>query len=150
MSFDRALEKAMRYCSYQERCVMDIEKRFYIWHVKKSDWDKITDFLIDQDYLNEKRFIEAYVRGKFTIKKWGKNKIIMGLMQKNISGKKVNDIIAQEISEEEYIATINSLLIKKNRSINEPDELKKRDKLYRYLLNKGYEFELIIKALKVI
>ena len=40
MSYDRALEKAMRYCSYQERCVQDLEKRFYAWNVKKIDWDK--------------------------------------------------------------------------------------------------------------
>lgn len=149
MSFDRALEKAMRYCSYQERCVQDLEKRFYAWNVKKSDWDKLLDYLLAEDFLNETRFIEAYVRGKFLIKKWGKNRITMGLMQKHISGKKVLEAFDKEIDEEEYLQTIKKLVEKKTQLINEPDDLKRRDKLYRYLLSKGFESELIVKELNL-
>ena len=147
MSFDRALEKAMRYCSYQERCVQDLEKRFYAWNVKKSEWDKILDYLLEEDFLNETRFIEAYVRGKFLIKKWGRNRISVGLMQKHISGKKVLEAFDKEIDEEDYLQTIKNLLEKKSQLINEPEKLKRRDKLYRYLMGKGYESDLIVKEL---
>ncbi len=147
MSFDRALEKAMRYCSYQERCVQDLEKRFYAWNVKKSEWDKILDYLLEEDFLNETRFIEAYVRGKFLIKKWGRNRISMGLMQKHINGKKVLEAFDSEIDEEVYLQTIRNLLEKKSQLINEPEKLKRRDKLYRYLMSKGYESDLIVKEL---
>jgi len=147
MSYDRALEKAMRYCSYQERCVLDLEKRFYAWNVKKSDWDKILDYLLEEDFLNETRFIEAYVRGKFLIKKWGKNKIVMGLMQKNIRGKEIDEAFKREIDDKDYMNTISNLLKKKNQLIDEEDEFKKRDKLYRYMLGKGYESDLILREL---
>ena len=150
MSYDRALEKAMRYCSYQERCLMDMEKRFYAWNVKKTDWDKIMDYLIDENYLNETRFIEAYVRGKFVIKRWGKNKIIAGLMQLNLSGSKVTKAIDSEIEEEAYMKTIQELITKKSALINESDSLIKRDKIYRYLLSKGYESELVVKELNAL
>ena len=150
MSYDRALEKAMRYCSYQERCLMDMEKRFYAWNVKKTDWDKIIDYLIDENYLNETRFIEAYVRGKFVIKRWGKNKIIAGLMQLNLSGSKVTKAIDSEIEEEAYMKTIQELITKKSALINESDSLIKRDKIYRYLLSKGYESELVVKELNAL
>ena len=149
MSFDRALEKAIRYCSYQERCVQDLENRFYAWNVKKSDWDKILDYLLEEDFLNEGRYISAYVRGKFTIKKWGKYKITMGLKQKGLSGKTVNDAFVAEIDEEDYLKTITDLITKKTLIIDEPDELKRRDKLYRYLLSKGYESELVVKELNL-
>ncbi len=149
MSYDRALEKAMRYCSYQERCLLDMEKRFVAWNVKKQDWDKIIDYLIDEDFLNEERYIEAYVRGKFNIKKWGKHKIVAGLMQKRISGSKVTTALNSEIEEEDYMDTIKSLIEKKTLLLDEPDSLKLRDKLYRYLLNKGYESDLVVKQLKM-
>lgn len=147
MSYDRALQKAMRYCMYQERCLDDMGKRFAAWNVKKEEWDKIIDCLIDQNFLSEERFIEAYVRGKFFHKKWGRNKIVLGLKQKKVIGTNVEKIIAKEISEEEYITTINNLIKKKTMLLNESDGLKLRDKLYRYLLSKGYESEAIVKQL---
>jgi regulatory protein len=151
MSYDRAREKAMRYCSYQERCVLDLEKRFYAWNVKKEEWDKLLDYLIEEDFLNENRYIEAFVRGKFKMKKWGKNKIKMGLVVKRVyDEKQFNLAFEEEIEEEEYLNTIKTLIEKKALLIDEPDELKRRDKLYRFMLSKGYESELILKELDII
>ena len=147
MSYDRALEKAMWYCSFQERSKLDLEQRFYAWHVKKTDWEKLISYLIDENYLNETRFVEAYVRGKFYIKKWGKNKIISGLLQKKISLKKINDTINYQINEDEYLKMIKELILKKSQLINNLDELKKRDKLYRFLIAKGFESELVANEL---
>ena len=84
MTFDRAREKAMRYCSFQERCQLDLTNRFRAWNVEEKNWDKILDYLIDENFLNEKRYVEAFVRGKFKIKKWGINKIKMGLITKRV------------------------------------------------------------------
>ena len=148
MPYDRALEKAMRYCSYQERCVLDLEKRFYAWNVKKSDWDKIIDNLIKEDFLNEIRYIEGFVRGKFRMKKWGKNKIKMGLMNKQVFDEKsFITVFDSEIIEEDYLQTMKYLIQQKLLLIENEEALKKRDKLYRYLLSKGYESELIISEL---
>lgn len=147
MSYDRALQKAMRYCMYQERCIDDLEKRFTAWNLKKQDWDKIIDYLIDQNFLSEERFIESYVRGKFYHKKWGRNKIILGLRQKRVKGDLVYKVMSQEISDEEYLSTIKDLINKKKNLLGEPDCLKLRDKIYRYLLSKGYESEIIVKQL---
>jgi len=150
MSYDRALEKAMRYCSYQERCILDLEKRFYAWNVKKEEWDKIIDHLLKDDFLNESRYVEAFVRGKFKIKKWGKNKIKMGLIAKRVyDEKQFTNVFEEEIEEEDYLKTIKELIEKKALLINEPDELKGRDKLYRYMLGKGYESDLITRELNI-
>jgi len=148
MSYERALAKAMRYCSFQERCQLDLTNRFIAWNVKKENFDKILDVLIVDDFLNENRYVEAYVRGKFRIKKWGKNKIKMGLMAKRIYDEQLfNTIVGTEILEEDYLKAVQELIKKKSLLITEPDEFKKRDKLYRYMLGKGYESELVCKEL---
>ncbi len=149
MGYDKALEKAMRYCSYQERCIQDLEKRFEAWNVKKSDWDKIIDYLMKEDFLNEERYIEAYVRGKFLIKKWGRNKIKMGLAQKRLSGSLVEKIMNQEIEEEQYLQTISDLVQRKKELIDEEDDFKLRDKLYRFMLSRGFESDLVVKVLNL-
>lgn len=113
ISYDRALEKALRYCAYQERSRKDVYDRLEAWQVSFSDRDKIVDYLIDLDYLNEKRFVESYIRGKFVFKKWGRNKIRMGLAQKGLKGSQVAQALEQEISDEAYREAIQDLMQKK-------------------------------------
>lgn len=151
MLYERALEKAMRYCSYQERCRLDLTNRFIAWNVKKTDWDRILNSLSKEDFLNEHRYVEAFVRGKFRMKKWGKNKIKMGLIAKQVYNEQLfNTVFESEIEEKEYLQVIRELLEKKSLLITEKDGLKKRDKLFRYLLSKGYESDLISKELAAI
>lgn len=147
MSSERALEKAKWYCSFQERSIFDVENRFRAWRVKSEEWDKLIDELIEQDFINEKRFIEAYVRGKFLIKKWGKNKIKSGLYQKKIVGVEVDKVMEQEILFEKYVETIKHLIEKKKEQINTTEKSEITEKLYRYLTSKGFESELIFKCL---
>lgn len=148
MSYDRAREKAMRYCSFQERCQLDLTNRFRAWNVEEKNWDKILDYLIDENFLNETRYVEAFVRGKFKMKKWGVNKIKMGLIAKRAFNESQFDkVFKAEIEEEEYLKTISKLIEKKNYLINEPDDFIKRDKVYRYMISKGYESDLVVKEL---
>jgi regulatory protein len=148
ITYQKALEKAMRYCVYQERCILDVENRLLAWGLVKSDWDKLIDTLIDQDFLNESRYVEDYVRGKFLIKKWGKNKIKAGLLAKKIRGAEVDKNL-MSIDELAYSETITELIEKKKALLNIEDSLELRDKLYRYLLSKGYESEIIVSELKI-
>jgi regulatory protein len=148
MSLDRARNKAMRYCSFQERCQLDLTNRFRAWNVEEKNWDIILDYLIGENFLNETRYVEDFVRGKFKMKKWGINKIKMGLIAKRAFNESQFDkVFKAEIEEEEYLKTISELIEKKNYLINEPDDFIKRDKLYRYMLSKGYESDLVLKKL---
>tara|TARA_R110001592_G_C13045967_1_gene739713 strand:- start:689 stop:1171 length:483 start_codon:yes stop_codon:yes gene_type:complete len=148
IAYQKALEKAMRYCVYQERCILDVENRLLAWGLPKAEWDKLIDTLVEQDFLNENRYIEDYVRGKFLIKKWGKNKIKAGLLQKKIRGSEVDKNL-MAIDENEYKKTIHYLIEKKKALLNQKDDIELRDKLYRYLLSKGYESEIIVSELKI-
>ncbi|MCB9334637.1 MAG: RecX family transcriptional regulator [Flavobacteriales bacterium] len=150
MPYEKALEKAKWYCSFQERCILDVENRFLAWKVKREEWDKLLDVLLEQDFLNEDRYVEDFVRGKFSIKKWGRLKIKAELLKKKIKSKKVEEELAK-IDEENYHKTIQHLLEKKKELLPKiEDELKLRDKLYRYLISKGYESELVVKELNTI
>ena len=147
ISVDRALEKAMRYCMYQERCVLDIEQRFEAWGLPKQKWDELVDKLLADDFINEARYIESFVRGKFFGKKWGRHKIILGLKKKKISGSAIERIMNEEISEEDYNQMIRKLIEFKSEQIEKVEGLQKRDKIYRFLIGKGFESDLIVQHL---
>ena len=54
------------------------------WHGLARTISRL-DPKINENYLNESRFSENFVRGKFKIKNWGKIKIVQELKSRNIS-----------------------------------------------------------------
>lgn len=144
-SFDEVILKAIKYCAYQERCVWEVEERCKKWKVSEGDRSRVVKFLMEEGYLNQERFVEAFIEGKFRIKSWGRNKIRFALLQKNIPLNDI-DVVLYKLTEEDYMNTIYALINRKAASLKVVG-MEKREKLYRYMLNKGYESELVVKAL---
>src|SRR5690606_35951637 len=107
--------------------------------------------LMQEDFLNEERFARSFVRGKFRIKKWGRNKIKQELKLREISQPLIK-IAFTEINDAEYLKTLEELAIKKLALLKEPNSFKKKKKLSDHLMQKGYEpamvFECVNELLK--
>jgi regulatory protein len=144
--FDQALQKLESYCAYQERCLLEVKKKIQSWKLSSQDSTALIDSLIDNGFLNEERFAHAYVSGKFRINKWGRWKIYAHLQQKQI-GKELSKKAVLDIPEADYIETISGLINRKLSTLNESDEAK-REKVFRYLMAKGFELEWIQLAYK--
>ena len=104
--------------------------------------EKIILHLLQHNFLNEERFSKAFARGKFSIKKWGKVRIINELKFKNISIYNIKTAL-NEIDDKEYLDTLESIAEKKLPSIKETNSYKKRNKLSSFLISKGYESNLV-------
>lgn len=145
-SFLEAKAKIEAYCAYQERCQFEVRKKLISWGVDFEDQDRLIAHLIEHRFLDEERFAEAYVSGKFRIKKWGRVKIKMHLKQLQISAYSIKKGIST-IDGEEYWNTLLYLADKKNSdSLKEQDPFKRKAKVMRFLQSKGYENDLIYEA----
>tara|TARA_B100000900_G_scaffold415298_1_gene444672 strand:- start:2720 stop:3115 length:396 start_codon:yes stop_codon:yes gene_type:complete len=102
--------------------------------------------LIQFNFLNEERYARSFARGKFRIKKWGKLKIRMALKKRDVYFKCI-DLAMLEIDDKTYLITLKELLQKKNDILKETNSYKRKIKLIRYLVNRGYEYDLIHDAL---
>jgi|AntRauTorckE6833_2_1112554.scaffolds.fasta_scaffold42357_2 regulatory protein len=134
--------KGAKYCSLQERSQQQVRDKLYEWGLFGDEVEEVISWLISEDFINEERFAQSYVRGHFKLKKWGRIKIKQGLQQKKISDyciKKGMD----EIDNEEYQKTIQSLAEKKWRILKESNLYIKKQKTVRYLLQKGFEADLV-------
>ena len=139
------LEKLQRYCAYQERCKGDIEKKMNSLGILPELQKKYLQLLINEGFLNEERFVESFVRGKFHYKKWGKSKIIFHLKQKGVSDNSIQKGINQ-IEEQEYYNVMLKLVEKKRKELSsENDEYLIKQKIYRFLLQKGFRADEINK-----
>ncbi len=132
------------YCAYQERCHKEVEKKLRDLNMIPEAQEQIIIHLLQYNFLNEERFAKAFVRGKFSIKKWGRIKIIRDLKFKQISSYNIKSAL-KEIEEGTYIETLHEIAEKKLVLIKETNIYKKRNKLSNYLISKGYESNLVYK-----
>lgn len=147
-SIEEIRDKMAKYCAYQDRCHWEVERKIREFILIPEVRDDILIYLIQNDFLNEERFVKSFVRGKFNQKKWGKVKIRMELKQRNIPSKLIESGL-KEIDDEIYTQVLNELFEKKQDSLkSERDSFKKKGKIRNYLLQKGYESQLIYDLLR--
>ena len=143
LTSEQALIKIQKYCAYQERCHKEVTDKLYDFGLWKDQVENIIYKLIGDNFLNEERFSEAYVSGKFRFKQWGKTKIRLKLKEKRVSDYCIKKGLSQ-IEDEEYNAVIRSLIEKKEREYSKKHSgYQLNAKLINYLLQKGFEYDNI-------
>lgn len=144
---DQARLKAAAYCAYQERTQQEVRDKLYSYGLSFDDVEELIIELSREKLIDEERYAQAYVRGKYGLKRWGRRKIMLGLKQKGISDYCIRKGL-MEIDPEKYEQNLHDLLEKKARSTHDRNPLQRRQKIMQFLLGKGYETDLIQDALK--
>jgi len=147
LSQDIAFQKLRRYCNYQDRCHQEVRYKLLSLKVYGDDLEEIITELIQADLLNEERYARSYCRGKFRLKKWGRNKIKQNLMQRHISAYCIRKGM-EEIDPDEYMMTLRQLYSQALHKYGELAEIVKKDKAIRYASARGYEAPLIFEVVK--
>ena len=145
---EQAFQKARHYCGYQERSHTEVKEKLYSFGLWKTDVEILLSRLIEENYLNEERFAQQFAGGKFRMKQWGRVKIKHELKQKQVSEYCIKKAM-KEIDEEEYMKVLLKLAAQKWKSVKGPgvNRFTKLGKTTAYLLQKGYEADLVKKAL---
>jgi len=141
-----AQKKLEHYCAYQERCHKEVIQKLKSLNMIPLAIDVIIGQLIINDYLNETRFAQSFARGKFRIKKWGKNRILRQLKFREISAWNIKKGMA-EIKADEYLNMFETLF---NQLWNQFEHLgnsKCQKKVFDRLQYRGWENELIYEAI---
>jgi regulatory protein len=143
----KVLNQLARYCAYQERCISEIKQKMKDLLVGESDHPIYLAWLAENNYLNEARFVELYVRSKFNQKNWGRNKIMFELKKKGIPDSMLSNAW-DDIDEADYISQLTKILHKKKAELKAGTSQQKYQKCYAFALSKGYESNLIVTHLK--
>lgn len=141
-----------RYCQYQPRCHKEVRNKLYELGCTTPEVEEQIIDLIQTGLLNEENYARAIARGKFRMKQWGRRKIVEQLKFQQVSDYCIKKALT-EIDEDEYLETLSMLAGKKLKELkSEKNIFIKKQKMYRYLVQKGYESglasETINEALK--
>ena len=145
---DQALQKARQYCAYQERCHKEVKDKLYGFGLHKKEVEEALSQLIEENYLNEERFAVQFAGGRFRIKHWGRVKIKYELKQKQVSEYCIKKALAS-IDERDYKKRLEKLLDEKAKTLkSEKNIFIKKRRLQDYLMQKGYEIDLIRRTIE--
>lgn len=139
-NYSEALSAAASYCSMAEHCISEVVEKVKRFELTPDDESKLIKRLLEEGYLNESRYVKAFVKDKFRFSKWGRIKIRYALRQKGISTLLMEEGMS-EIHEEDYLELLTNLLRQKKSTIkaNTPYEL--RGKLLRFAASRGFELD---------
>ncbi|MEX2567625.1 MAG: regulatory protein RecX [Cyclobacteriaceae bacterium] len=149
LGFPAVLKRIASYCAYQERCLSEVKDKLEDYHLSLEESEKIISKLVKENFINEERFAASFVSGRFLIKKWGKVRIRQELKMRSVPNELINMALNQ-IDDEAYQEILKALAQRKWMLTRENDLLKKKVKVQRFLLFRGFEPELIIHTLDAI
>lgn len=132
--------KVTAYCSIAERCSVDVVDKLQKWGVERDVLSNITSKLVEEKYIDEKRYSFAFVNDKYRFAKWGKVKIAQALKQKQIP-EDVYDLALKDVDENEYLDILRNLLNAKRKTIHAKNEYEQNGKLIRFALGRGFEMK---------
>ena len=134
--------KIEQFCAYQDRCIYDVKQKLKAYDLSEEDVNVLIEALTKHKFIDEKRYVLSYTRGSYRFKKWGWNKIKVNLMAKKIDDQYLN-LAFDEIDQEEYYIMISDELHKKWPTIKGKSDFDKKNKLIRFGISRGYEYDII-------
>ncbi len=141
-----ALNKAMAICAKREYCSGDIHAKLESWGLNSSETNSVISTLIKEDFINDKRYAEAFVRDKYRHNKWGKVKIAAHLKAKKIASELISSSLAS-LDEDQYRQMIRDTLDSHRKFVKAKNEYDLKGKLLRFGLSKGFESHILYDIL---
>ena len=148
ISADNARMRLEDLCARSEHCEYELREMLWKGGVSERDAETILSGLRKARFYDDSRFAYAYVCDKLRYSRWGRRKIVLGLMAKRIA-RDVADEVLDEIDMDEYMEIAVSLARAKARMVKEGNTFEGRTKLYRFLLARGFESSVVSRVMKM-
>ena len=135
------LGRLRKWCSMQGRSTLDARKKILLWGGSEGESEQAIRLMMKEDFISEDRYIEAYVRVHVEHKKWGPYRVVAGLRSKGIPMSRAQ-IAVDAVSREVVLDALNELVQRRASELPE-----RRDRVIRFLMNKGYNVQDILASL---
>lgn len=141
-TIQQAYSKMAQLCSRSEQCSVDIRKKILAYEIVDEIVDEIIDKLIAEKFLDDERYVRAYIKDKFRFNKWGKIKMRHYLLAKGLSDNIIQKGL-ETIDEDKYKTLLIKTMKDKAKSIRGKNKFEKMGQVIRFAQSRGFEPELI-------
>lgn len=144
-TYAQALTKLMMLCSKAERSSGYVIDMLIKWGIDKSVHQQILDALTKEKYIDNKRYALAFTRDKVRFSGWGRRKIYSGLKRRGVSSLDIDEAF-RECSPDIIKENLIRVLERKNSTLKEEDDYKRKDKLVRFAISRGFDLDDILSV----
>jgi regulatory protein len=138
--------KMAQLCSRSEQCSADIRKKIVAYEIMDELVEEIISKLKVEKFLDDERYVKAYVSDKFRLNKWGKIKMRYYLKAKGLQESVIEKALL-EIKEEQYKKVLISTLKEKAKTVKSGNKFDKMGQIIRFAQSRGFEPEIIHRYL---
>ena len=142
MTEQQVLARLTAECAKAEHCTGEMLEKMRRWGVDDDVQARVMVYLIKGKYVDDERFFRLFVRDKIRFNGWGRRKVEQALYQKRID-KVVSGPILDAIDDSEYINVLRPLIRSKRKSIKAANEYERNQKLMKFALSRGFEWNII-------
>ena len=126
-------------CAKREYCTSDVRRKA----LERLEWDAaaadaVVASLVDEGFVDDRRYAAAYAREKSALSGWGPVKIRSALLARGVPRDAVLAAL-EEIDPERATAKLEKVLETKWRALR--DDPQGRLKLIRFALSRGYDYD---------
>lgn len=143
--YTKAKDKAYKFLGYKARSEKEVRDKLIKENYPQEIIDRIIELFKHYNYINDENYTKAYINNRIKFKPRAKRMLKYELVQKGVDNDTIENIIDSSNIDETDIAI--SLLQKKLK--NKKDiEQKEKQKIYNYMLRRGFDYETINRAFK--
>lgn len=138
----QAYAKMAQLCSRSEQCSADIRKKIIAFELVSEVVDEIIEKLKAEKFIDDERYVKAYISDKFKFNKWGKIKLRHNLRMKGFSENIIQNGL-DEIDADKYKTVLIKTMKDKAKTIKKKDRFVKMGQVIRFAQTRGFEPEMI-------
>jgi len=148
-SLIRCKDSALRIIEKSYKTEKEVRDKLILKGYEENSINKSIEFLKEYNFINDSNYTKAFI--SYKLKSQGSQKIKYTLIQKGISKDSIDEELSSLNKENEKNVALN-IAKKKLNTIKkkENDNYKISAKLYRYLLSKGYGYDITNEVVKEI
>jgi len=135
----RAKKRAMHLLEKMDRTKADIRSKLRRNGYPDEAINAAIEYIESYNYLNDERYAYMYVRNYCNSR--SRNRIMQDLYRKGVDKDTINDAIESEYSVDEE-ELIKMYIIKRGYNVDNAS-MKDRDKMFRFLISKGFPLDEI-------
>ena len=127
-------DKLMKYVVFKKRTENEVKNKCKMLKYNDEQTDEIIEYLKENGYINDENYVDRYIKNVLRLKECSIKDIKIDLIKRGI-----DEDLTEEVEEFEENSAKN--LARKKLKTMELDKVK------RYLLNKGFTYSSISKAI---
>ena len=134
-------DKIMKYVLFKKRTEKEVRKKCAMLNYEENYIDEVIEYLKEAGYINDSIYIQKYINDVMKLKHMSTAQIRMDLMQRGIDSDLIEGCINDERMSQYEFESASYLVNKKLKAGEDIDKIK------RFLLNKGYSYSNVAKAI---